>query len=386
MKISLNFIARIAGMLVMAAIGAAVGRALSNPVPDETQQLATQLLMLAGAGLGLLTTPRLTIDPLQNLLRRVSAVPLADVLMSVAGAILGLIVAVLLAIPLGYLPAPFSQFGPLLAALLLGYTGGMIFTTRRREIGEWFVALRRTPALTPAAAPTSDEPPAPLPQRYLLDTSAIVDGRIAGVCKTGFLEGVLIVPTFVLNELQGLADSGDELRRSKGRRGLDLLNQMQRDATVPVEVLDVDVSGPNRVDDKLVVLARQYLCPIITNDFNLKGVAALQGVHVLNLNELSDAVRPSVLHGQLMYVTIHKEGRERQQGLAYLEDGTPVVVEGARRLIGQSVETVVTRVHQTTTGRIVFAELNHGNGRSESVKGGSSASAAPTGIQRLGDS
>jgi uncharacterized protein YacL len=381
--ISLNFIARIVGMLAMATIGAQVGRALSNPVPDETQQLATQLLMLAGAGLGLLTTPRLTIEPLQNLLRRLSTVPLSDVLMTVAGAILGLITAVLLSIPLGYLPTPFSQFGPLLAALVLAYIGAMVFTARRREIADWFVALRRAPALSPA--PATSEPPAPLPQRYLLDTSAIVDGRIAGVCKTGFLEGVLIVPTFVLNELQGLADSADDLRRSKGRRGLDLLNQMQRDATMPVEVLDVDVSGPSRVDDKLVVLARQYQCPIITNDFNLKGVAALQGVRVLNLNELSDAVRPTVIQGQLMYVTIYKEGRERQQGLAYLEDGTPVVVEGARRLIGQSVETIVTRVHQTQTGRIVFAELNSGNGRAERVKGGSSASAAPASLQRLGD-
>ena len=370
-------------MLVMAVIGAQVGRALSNPVPDETQQLATQLLMLAGAGLGLLTTPRLTIEPLQNLLRRVSTVPLADVLMSVAGGVLGLVVAVLLAIPLGYLPAPFSQFGPLLAAILLAYVGSVTFTTRRREIAEWFGALRRAPALAPPPDPAAI--PAPLPQRYLLDTSAIVDGRIAGVCRTGFLEGVLIVPTFVLNELQGLADSGDDLRRSKGRRGLDLLNQMQRDATMPLEVLDVDVSGPNRVDDKLVVLARQYQCPVITNDFNLKGVAALQGVRVLNLNELSDAVRPTVIQGQLLFVTIYKEGRERQQGLAYLEDGTPVVVENARRLIGQSVETVVTRVHQTTTGRMVFAELNNGNGRSERAKGESGASAAPASVGRVGD-
>jgi uncharacterized protein YacL len=145
--ISLNFIARIVGMLAMATIGAQVGRALSNPVPDETQQLATQLLMLAGAGLGLLTTPRLTIEPLQNLLRRLSTVPLSDVLMTVAGAILGLITAVLLSIPLGYLPTPFSQFGPLLAALVLAYVGAMVFTARRREIADWLVALRGAPAL-----------------------------------------------------------------------------------------------------------------------------------------------------------------------------------------------------------------------------------------------
>lgn len=346
-------------MLVLAYLGSRVGQALSSPRPDPSQELATQLLMLAGAGLGLLITHRLTIEPVQEVLRRIRVVPLSDIFLSVFGSLVGLIMAVLLAVPLSYLPAPLSQYLPLIASLLLAYFGATICTVRKREIADFLLTLRRPPALTVAPVPV--EAVEPLLHRYLVDTSAIVDGRIAGVCKTGFIEGVLIVPHFVLNELQSLADSSDDLRRSKGRRGLDLLNQMQKDATVPVEVVDVDVSGASQVDDKLVILAREYQCPIITNDFNLNRVAVLQGVRVLSLNQLSDAVRPTVLSGQPMYVTVHREGRERQQGISYLEDGTLVVIEDARKYVGQSVETVVTRIHQTATGRIVFAELKNGH-------------------------
>jgi len=202
---------------------------------------------------------------------------------------------------------------------------------------------------------------APTLRRYLLDTSAIIDGRIAHVGKTGFIEGVLLVPNFVLNELQTLADSADEQRRVKGRRGLDMLNTMQKDATPPVEIVDVDVNGPPQVDDKLIVLARQYRCPIITNDHNLGRVAELQGVKVLSLNQLSDAVRPPVISGQEIRVTIRDIGREREQGISFLDDGTMIVVEEARRLIGHEVSATVTRVHQTQTGRIVFAHLNNGS-------------------------
>lgn len=358
-KVSGNFIARIMGMLALAYLGSRVGRALSSPNPDPSQELATQLLMLAGAGLGLLTAHHLTIEPVQEVLRRIRVVPLSDIFLIVIGSLVGLIMAVMLALPLSYLPAPLSQYLPLIVALLLAYFGAMICILRKREIVDVLLGLRRPPPLT--VAPLSTEPVEPAVRRYLVDTSAIVDGRIAGVAKTGFIEGVLIVPHFVLNELQGLADSSDDLRRSKGRRGLELLNQMQKEATVPVEIVDVDVSGATQVDDKLIVLARQYQCPIITNDFNLNRVAGLQGVHVLSLNQLSDAVRPTVMSGQLMYVTVHREGRERQQGISYLDDGTLVVIEDARKHIGHSIETVVTRVHQTVTGRIVFAELKNGH-------------------------
>ncbi|HMQ33962.1 MAG TPA: twitching motility protein PilT [Chloroflexaceae bacterium] len=353
MKVSLTFVARIAGMLALASVGWYVGRSLSSPQPDEMQEFATRLLTLAGAGLGLLLTPRLVVEPFEDLLRRSRSVPLPELLMVGAGAMVGLVFAVLLTVPLANLPPPFGQFLPLVAAGFLAYAGATVFGARRQDLGELLKGLRRPP---PAELPAPEPAPAAT-RRLLLDTSAIIDGRIAAVARSGFLEGVLIVPAFVLAELQQLADSADELRRGKGRRGLELLNEMQRHSPLPVEVLNVDVSGAARVDDKLVALARQYACPVISNDFNLGKVAALQGVRVLSLNTLSEAVRPLVIQDQRLKLAIRNEGNTRQQGVGYLDDGTPVIVEDARHLIGQTVEVVVTRLHQTQTGRLVFATL-----------------------------
>jgi len=205
------------------------------------------------------------------------------------------------------------------------------------------------------------------PQRYLLDTSAFIDGRLANVSQIGFIDGTLLVPHFVLNELQMLADSADDQRRGKGRRGLEILNTMQKEEGAAVEILDVDVNGAQQVDDKLVLLARQYRCPIITNDYNLGRVAGLQGVKVLSLSQLADAVRPPLVPGQYMRITVRDVGREREQGISFLDDGTMIVIEDARRLVGQEVSATVTRVYQTQTGRIVFAHLN--NGTADKVRG-----------------
>lgn len=354
MKLSLNFIVRILGMLSLAYLGWSVGRSLSSPQPDEMQLFATQLLMLAGAGLGLLLTPRLTIDPVEELLHRARNVPLPNLLLIGAGALIGLIFAVLCTIPLVQLPHPFNQYLPLACAALFAYLGGSIAANRKHDLAELFSSLR--PPAPPPAAALAAPPPTP-ERRLLLDTSAIIDGRIAAVARTGFLEGTLLVPGFVLAELQQLADSNDDLRRSKGRRGLELLNEMQRQSPLPVEVLNVDVADASKVDDKLIALARQYACPIISNDFNMGRVAGLQGVRVLSLNQLSEAVRPPVIQDQRLHVLIRNEGNARQQGVGYLEDGTPVIVEDARHLIGQTAEVVVTRLHQTQTGRLIFATI-----------------------------
>jgi uncharacterized protein YacL len=351
MRVSLNFLVRITGMLVLAYLGARIGRALARPVPNETEQLAIRLLMLAGAGLGLLTTPRWTIEPVERALRYLRGIPIVELSAIVFGALLGLLLALLLAVPLGYLPPPFGQYLPIVVACTLGYTGAVLFSHRRAEVGEWLQSTRRPPVLLPQ---TQAEPPPPM-RRFLLDTSAIIDGRIADVCKTGFVDGVLLVPRFVLNELQTLADSADELRRGKGRRGLEMLNAMQKKGLPPVEIANVDVEGVQQVDDKLIVLARQYHCPIITNDFNLARVAELQGVSILSLNQLADAMRPPVVPGQDILITIRDVGREREQGISFLDDGTMIVVEDARRLVGQTVAATVTRIYQTQTGRIVFA-------------------------------
>ncbi len=353
MKISLSFVARLAGMLGLAYLGFSVGTVLSGEQPTEAELLATQLLTLAGAGLGLLTTHRWTIEPARDLIRHMRSVSIAELTALVFGALLGLVFAVLLAIPLAQLPPPLGQFGPVVVAGALAYLGAVLFSSRKKEIADLLLASRRGPQVLPQQFGDMIQPQ----RRYLIDTSAIVDGRIAAVMQTGFIDGTLLVPNFVLSELQSLADSADELRRARGRRGLEILNAMQKQTTSAVEVLNVEVPGTQEVDEKLVVLGRQYHCPVITNDHNLGRVAELQGVKVLSLNQLADAVRPPVVPGQDLRVMIRDVGREREQGISFLDDGTMVVVEDARRLVGHEVGTVVTRVYQTQTGRIVFAQL-----------------------------
>jgi len=190
----------------------------------------------------------------------------------------------------------------------------------------------------------------------ILDTSVIIDGRIADICETGFLEGVFIIPQFILQELQYIADSSDSLRRAKGRRGLDILHRIQKMSSLTVRIVEEDFPKIKEVDTKLVALAKYLGAKIITNDFNLNKVAELQGVSVLNINELANAVKPVVLPGEMLKVFILKEGKETNQGVAYLDDGTMVVVENARRLIGKNQDVTVTSVLQTTAGRMIFAK------------------------------
>jgi uncharacterized protein YacL len=192
--------------------------------------------------------------------------------------------------------------------------------------------------------------------RLLVDTSAIIDGRIADISQTGFLHGTLVVPRFVLNELQHIADSPDPLRRNRGRRGLDMLNRLQKDSTTPVEIADVDAREVPDVDGKLVKLARLTGSPVLTNDFNLNRVAELQGVRVLNVNQLANALKPVVLPGEEMAIEIIQEGKEFNQGVGYLDDGTMIVVENGRRYLHAQVDIVVTRVLQTVAGRMIFAQ------------------------------
>lgn len=191
----------------------------------------------------------------------------------------------------------------------------------------------------------------------LLDTSVIIDGRVADICETDFLEGPLVIPQFVLQELQHIADSADNLKRARGRRGLDILNRMQKGDTVEVKVVDEDYPDIKEVDAKLIALAREMNAKIVTNDFNLNKVAQLQGVPVLNINQLANALKPMVLPGEVLHLQIMREGKEQGQGVAYLDDGTMVVVENASRHLGQEVEASVTSILQTTAGRMIFTTL-----------------------------
>jgi uncharacterized protein YacL len=193
-------------------------------------------------------------------------------------------------------------------------------------------------------------------ERVILDTSVIIDGRIADISQTGFIGGDILIPRFVLNELQHIADSPDTLRRNRGRRGLDILNRLQKDSLAPIRVLEKDYRDTREVDEKLVRLAKELNCAIVTNDYNLNRVAELQGIKVLNINELANAVKTVVLPGESITVHIIQEGKELGQGVGYLDDGTMVVVEDGRRSIGETVEVNVTRTLQTVAGRMIFAQ------------------------------
>lgn len=203
----------------------------------------------------------------------------------------------------------------------------------------------------------------------ILDTSVIIDGRIADIAETGFLDGILVIPQFVLRELQLVADSADSLKRNRGRRGLDILQRVQKIVTVNVQIVEDDFPTVREVDLKLIELAKAYEAKIITNDFNLNKVAQLQGVEVLNINELANALKPIVLPGETMRVFILKEGKEYNQGVAYLDDGTMVVVDNARKLIGKNVDIAVTSVLQTTAGKMIFGKFDERAARSSEPRG-----------------
>jgi uncharacterized protein YacL len=194
-------------------------------------------------------------------------------------------------------------------------------------------------------------------QPLVVDTNVIIDGRVADLCETGFLEGTFILPQFILNELQHIADSADPLKRSRGRRGLDILNKIQKMVDVEVRIVDEDFPHVKEVDSKIVVLAKKMNAKVITNDLNLSKVAELQGVRVLNINELCNALKPVVLPGEQLRVFVLKEGKEAAQGVAYLDDGTMIVVDNAKRFIGSNVNVVVTSVLQTQAGRMIFTRL-----------------------------
>lgn len=265
------------------------------------------------------------------------------------GATLGLTVALLLsaliAWPLSFLPPPFGQYLPFLAAITLAYLGAATVG----DNPDMYLGLIR-------AVFNGDRGRiGPGGDYILMDTSVIIDGRIADVAETGFLDKPLLVPRFILSELQQIADSADRLRRNRGRRGLDVLNRLQQSSSVEVEITDRDVPGVDDVDRKLVRLAEQLRCAIMTNDFNLNRVAKIQGIRVLNLNELANAVKTLLLPGEQIEVRIIQEGKEQGQGVGYLEDGTMVVVEQGRDRIDELVPVSVTRVLQTVAGRMIFA-------------------------------
>lgn len=313
-------------------------------------ELRLWLFPIAGALLGILLTPYLSTRPARTLRKILGQTSTQVLLAGLIGLVVGLLVAALLAWPLSTLPQPLNQILPSAGAILCGWLSITIFVARRVEI-LGTLHLRSRGTTEDSSAPAHNG------RGVLLDTSVIIDGRVSDISKTGFISGPILVPRFVLNELQHVADSSDSARRSRGRRGLEILNKLQKESNVPVKVTDVDVDGVREVDDKLVILAKQLRCPVVTNDYNLNRVAELQGVTVLNINELALAVKVVCLPGEKMEVRIIQDGKEAGQGVGYLVDGTMIVVDDGRRRMNNMVTVVVTKVLQTSAGRMLFARM-----------------------------
>jgi len=355
---SVEFIIRLVGMIVFAIIGVYWGVVLgrmANAQPGDIQFTIEQYaftLGLVGMLVGLILTPFITTRPVRALRAVLGRISAPTLIAALIGLIIGLLIAALLAFPLSLLPSPFGDVLPFLGVLVFGYFGVAVFVMRQNDL---FGALGsiRSRALSPQAAEGGGNMGEG--RTILLDTSVIIDGRIADIARTGFVPGSLLIPRFVLNELQYIADSADSLRRQRGRRGMEVLAQLQKEPAIPVKVSDIDVEGVREVDDKLVILARQLRCSILTNDYNLNRIAELQGVAILNVNELANAVKSVLLPGETLAVRVIQEGKETGQGVGYMDDGTMVVVENGREHMNTEISVTVTKVLQTAAGRMIFA-------------------------------
>jgi uncharacterized protein YacL len=343
--------------LLGAALGGLVGLAIASAndgifVGSDYAGALLAVWVVAWIVVGFGVLPYLTVVPATWLIARVEELSTAEFVTAVIGFLLGLLMGLLLGFPLSNFPEPWGQILPLAVSLSLGL--GMVGLTvaKRKDLvvaAEALGIFRRTD-------PDKDERARTGEPHIVVDTSAIIDGRIAEIVESGFIYGTLVVPRFVLDELQHIADSSDTLRRNRGRRGLDILARMQKDPGTPVEIVEASIPDENEVDAKLVALARSRSRVILTNDFNLNRVAELQGVRVMNINSLANAVKPAVLPGEELRVRVIQEGKEAGQGVGFLDDGTMIVIEGGARHIDKDLDVSVTRVLQTVAGRMIFAQ------------------------------
>ena len=275
--------------------------------------------------------------------------PITSILFGGIGLILGLLIAALLAISIHFIEIPYlDQLVPIVATILFGYLGVQTGIKKREELTQLFGFRKRDFEVERLQVNSS--------KIKIFDTSVIIDGRIADICQTGFLEGTIFITKFVLAELQYIAESSDILKRNRGRRGLDILNRIQNDLAKKVEIVEEDFEEISEVDNKLIKLAKNHDGVVVTNDYNLNKICELQKIPVLNIHDLANAVKPIVLPSEELYIQVIKEGKEFNQGIAYLDDGTMIVVEDARDSIGKSIEIVVTSVLQTSAGRMIFAK------------------------------
>ncbi len=290
------------------------------------------------------------------------------ILVDASGIILGIILGYLLALPFASLEIPFiSSTLPIILPLIFGFVGYQITETRQEEIRQLFHRpLQFRKQDIEESGQMLERKASDSFQKYkLLDTSVIIDGRIADVVKTNFLEGTLLIPNFVLEELQVIADSSDSLKRAKGRRGLDILNALKKDPEVDIDFYEGDFEDLDGVDSKLVKLAKMIDAAIVTNDYNLNKVCEFQHIRVFNINALANAVKPVLIPGEELVVMVIKAGTERKQGVAYLEDGTMIVVEDGQYYMNEKIRVLVTSALQTAAGRMIFAKPLHSKDRIE---------------------
>jgi uncharacterized protein YacL len=294
---------------------------------------------------GVIAGPFLFLGPLRRFQQWTTQIEPIQLVLGTCGLVAGLLVAALLMPALVSLPGVGGVLAPFVVSAILGALGVAALVNREEQFADFLSRY----------LPMAGRKVGRVPHQIILDTSAVIDGRMADIVQTGFIMATLVVPRFVLDELRYVADSPDALRRNRGRRGLDILGRLQKEAPVPMEVSEIDFEDTRDVDSKLIRLAKRMDCSIMTNDFNLNRVAELEGVHVLNVNHLANAVKVVVLPGEEMTVRIIQEGTESGQGVGFLDDGTMVVVEGGRRYMNEKLDVIVTRVLQTVAGRMIFA-------------------------------
>lgn len=355
----LGRILRVLGLIVGAIVGWEAGvnsRLPALPAPEGDWPIYPAIFATVFGLLLFIITPYLTIGLFGWFRREIRRLPATDLVAAGIGLLVGGLVSTLLAWPISLLPPPFGQILPFVGAVVICSASVVVLVTKKREI---LGLLSRRASETAAASTAVRLQPENSRPKILVDTSVIIDGRVVDLVRTGFLRDDLLIPQFVLKELHLVADSADLTRRSRGRRGLDVLERLRSEGEVTVEISDLDALEEPDVDSKLVRVAKAYHYLILTGDQNLNRVAVLQGVQVLNIHELAHALRPPLIPGEEMPLKIIQPGREFDQGIGYLEDGTMVVVESGKSFIGQDVVVVVTRTLQNNAGRMAFAQLKN---------------------------
>jgi uncharacterized protein YacL len=345
MLINLNIIFRVGGAIFFGYVGLRIGAYMAGGDTGATAVIFWTAPPVLFTIFGAIAGPLLFLEPLRRFQQWASQFEPIQLVLGTCGLVAGLLVAALLTPALVSLPGVGGVLAPFIVSAILASLGVAAMLGREEQFADFLSRY----------LPTAGRGAGRVPRQIIVDTSAVIDGRMADIVQTGFIMATLVIPRFVLDELRYIADSPDALRRNRGRRGLDILGRLQKEAPVPIQVSETDFEDARDVDGKLIRLAKGLNAPIMTNDFNLNRVAELEGVHVLNVNYLANAVKAVVLPGEEMEVRIIQEGKESGQGVGFLDDGTMVVVEGGRRYLNEELEVIVTRVLQTVAGRMIFA-------------------------------